>query len=252
LRGRSFHERMAVLAFWAVLGGCSASGHFQRGTVHDRNRQVEEAIQSYSLAIRADPDLAEAYYNRAINLVRVGQHVRALEDYEKALTLRPDFAEAWNNLGVALAEIGDNTLAVKRLTRAVEIDPGYADAHYNLGNAYARMGKPDLALREYTRALEVAPDHEKARHNRAVVHARQGRAAEALEDFSAAIERLQRVFPLRDPETAQACWNRGTVYEAAAEPERARADFARACRLGYPPGCDGLSRLQKEPGGSTP
>jgi len=245
-------RRVFLLLLFAVLAGCTSSGTFRQGVMHDRKGEHEQAVRCYSRAVRTDPDLADAYFNRGIDYSRMGEHARAIEDYEAVLRIDPEDARAHNNMGVALAAIGETNLAVRHFSLALEIDPGYADAHYNLGNAHSSLGNPDFAIEEYSRVLEIDPEHAEAYHNRAVAFAKMGDTVRSADDLTKAMEIYQRVFPLYDRKLAHASFNRGLVSEARMEFGRAELDFSRACRLGYPPGCDGASRVRAKIEGKDP
>ena len=59
------------------------------------------AIADYDIAIRLNPDDADAYYNRGVAKGKLGQHFAAIADYDIAIRLNPDYADAYNNRGYA-------------------------------------------------------------------------------------------------------------------------------------------------------
>ena len=60
---------------------------------------------AYNQAIRLQPDLAKAYYNRGIAKGALKQYKDAIADYNEAIRLQPDYAEAYSNRGAAKAEL---------------------------------------------------------------------------------------------------------------------------------------------------
>ena len=71
----------------------------------------------------ADPTLAEAPYNLAYLLVERDEHAQALELFRRAVELRTDFAEAHFNLAMALAKLGRRVEARVHWKRYLELDP---------------------------------------------------------------------------------------------------------------------------------
>lgn len=57
---------------------------FNLGNMHLRNKEYNRAIDDYSKAIAFNPDLAEAYYNRALTLVFIGEEGLAAADLSRA------------------------------------------------------------------------------------------------------------------------------------------------------------------------
>ena len=59
------------------------------------------------LAVRLDPNLAEAYKIRGDAKSNLGNHNTAIIDYDIAIHLKPDYTEAYYKRGSAKLEIGD-------------------------------------------------------------------------------------------------------------------------------------------------
>ena len=62
---------------------------------HARYMQVEfyTAKDDFDEAIKRDPMLASAYYNKATILYRMGDYIEALKDFKKSIDLEPDNEE---------------------------------------------------------------------------------------------------------------------------------------------------------------
>jgi tetratricopeptide (TPR) repeat protein len=60
----------------------------------------------FTRALRLDPKLALAYYNRSSTYSRKGEHERGLADYNRALRLDPRIATAHYNRVVAYSAKG--------------------------------------------------------------------------------------------------------------------------------------------------
>lgn len=75
----------------------------QRAQFHVREKKWDEAIQQYTLAIKLDSELAEAYSGRANIYLKMDKHADAKKDYSKALDLDPYSSEAVT--GTALCQV---------------------------------------------------------------------------------------------------------------------------------------------------
>jgi len=62
----------------------------------------EEAISHYKMAIKINPDYADAHYNIGIALVAEGKNEEAISHFKMAIELKPDFAAAQKNLETVL------------------------------------------------------------------------------------------------------------------------------------------------------
>ena len=80
-----------------------------------------EQIRCYTEAIRLDPDLAAAYYNRGNSHSDKGDHDAAIVDYTEAIRLDPDYVAAYNNRGYIRAEKGDHDAAIKDINKSIQL-----------------------------------------------------------------------------------------------------------------------------------
>ena len=79
------------------------------------------AVESFTRAINADPNLSEALLGRATAYVLEGNLTAALEDYNRALQMQGNLPEALYNRGIVRAHMGDAMGAVGDLQRAAEL-----------------------------------------------------------------------------------------------------------------------------------
>jgi tetratricopeptide (TPR) repeat protein len=106
-----------------------------------------------------DSDRAATYVNRGIAHMQARDATAALADYEAAIRTSPDVAEAYLNKGIALLNIGNrDEEAVVALTQALALNPiRPAIAFYSRAVANEQLGRTRAAYEDYGRAAELAP-----------------------------------------------------------------------------------------------
>ncbi len=72
-----------------------AEKHWSTGIKLDEEGKLKEAIAEYDKAIHLDPYLDQAYHNRSIAYLSLGQFQRALQDCNEAIRLNPGSAAAY-------------------------------------------------------------------------------------------------------------------------------------------------------------
>lgn len=99
--------------------------YVNRGIIHNRNGDLQAALDDFDNALAMKSDLAEAYLNRGNSYFLASQYDSALSDYERALAL--DVHKPWA-------------------------------AWYNIGLVYDAKKQPDDARAAYEKALELNPN----------------------------------------------------------------------------------------------
>lgn len=74
----------------------AAASAVKEGNALFAQGQVEAAKAQYEAAIAAKPDLAEAHYNLALTLDRLGDKTAATAHYKEAANLAPGHKIIWN------------------------------------------------------------------------------------------------------------------------------------------------------------
>ena len=79
----------------------------------------------------------------------------ALADYDQALRLDPRLVFAWFNKGNIYYEVGDYTSAMQAYGEAIKIDPEFGEAYFNRGLAYLNSGNKNQAFADLSKAGEL-------------------------------------------------------------------------------------------------
>ncbi len=134
-----------------------------------------------------DPD----YYEEGIGLLREEKFHEALTSFRLALRENPNDAEALQQLAVTYTRIGMTDEAIRTYRRALEIKPHAAGAHYGLAFLLLARGERDEAI-AHLRAFLARPPREPGAE-RHLAHARSSLAdltgeSEVLVDSASAEE----------------------------------------------------------------
>ncbi|MBG04767.1 MAG: hypothetical protein CMM59_11925 [Rhodospirillaceae bacterium] len=182
------------------------------------------ALADCARAVDLDPELAEAYVNRARALMKQGLFDAAKADILRSLQLVPDSRTALINLGALQLRMDNFEAAMKAFDRAFALNPQSAAAYNNRGSLYLQTGDYKMALRDFDMAIAMQDDFAPAMFNRGIVFLRQGNYQAARRAFSKAAR-----FGRQD---GRAFLFRGFAHDALEERDRALKDFNRAYQLG--------------------
>jgi tetratricopeptide (TPR) repeat protein len=178
------------------------------GFVYFHRGYLVQAAQAFRLALRDDPQSAEAYYGVGSVHLKMQQAEDARQSFERALKLQPHYPDtwtnAWNNLGVIAMQTGRTEDAVKNFQAAVRQNPKNLVALDNLGNAYRQQERWPEAREALARALQLNPEDAEANYSMGMVFAR-------LDDAKGAYEYLQKALAIR-PDYPEALNNLGILY----------------------------------------
>jgi tetratricopeptide (TPR) repeat protein len=203
--------------------------HYQRGRilvmVHDK---VDEAAKEFEAALQVDPGNEYAQLARAQNAQVLGRPMEALAICDAVEPIGGHLAELHFLRGVIYgAEAGpgprDPDKAIECYTSALRLDPAYLGAVHNRGITRSRKGDREGAIRDFSRAIEINDRSYIDYYNRGMDLAILGRLDEALADH----ERVVRLVPDWAPGYA----SRGDTRKRSGDRKGALADFNRALEL---------------------
>ena len=118
----------------------------------------EAAVRALDKAIELYPEFTLAYLERAYaRQISADSHQLplAIADYDAAIRLNPRLNYAWFNKGNLYYTAGDFTSALDCYNHALEIDPQHGEAVYNRGITYLRMGNKRQAFADLRKAGEL-------------------------------------------------------------------------------------------------
>lgn len=106
-------------------------------------------------ASAAEPDTADAYFQRGLKSAQLGFPDRAATDFEEAAWMEPDNATIQFNLGTAYLSMGMFEQALVNFDRTLALQPDMSDALGNRAVAHTALGQDDRAAADIARAIEL-------------------------------------------------------------------------------------------------
>jgi tetratricopeptide (TPR) repeat protein len=182
----------------------------------------QAAIREFDQALRLDPALAAAYYNRGQTYFRLGKLDEALADFEANLRLAPRYAYGVAARGEVWAQRGDFERALLEYGAALRLAPENPSLLARRGFARFRRNDFDGALADFESALRFNPKESLAHRGRGMVCMARSELDKALAELDQAIalgDRDPTIYVLR-----------GQVWLGKNDLERAEAEFTEALK----------------------
>ncbi|TEU19216.1 MAG: serine/threonine-protein kinase [Anaerolineales bacterium] len=203
-----------------------AVAHYEAGVVafHEEG-DYETALREFTQAIEADPEFAEAYYQRGIVYAEDDQPIAAEADLSQAIALQPDLVEAYYERGyLYLYDLDRAEDALADYTAAIELNSEFVEAYVDRARCYLWYGDDhEQALADLDHALELDPDLAEAWGLRGEVYFWR-------EEYDLARPGLTRAVEL-DPEDTWAWAMLGSSHYWMGEYEEAIASYDEALQL---------------------
>lgn len=195
--------------------------------------KYEDALKSFTSAIKLDPTNFNTYYKRAgIYLLR-GRQKNGLEDLGKVLELNPSFIQARLRRGKVRLVLGDFVAAEADLKQVLQDKPDSELAKKQLADLEkcsqdmeaakaALQATPEEALRLIEKVLEIATDSKAARLFRARVYLKTKQYHSILEDTMVVLK--------QDSKNLEALFLRGQGFYYLGEREAAMKHYLEALK----------------------
>ncbi|MGH9839211.1 MAG: tetratricopeptide repeat protein [Blastocatellia bacterium] len=210
-----------------------AAALFEAGQSEHQKGDLQKAIELYSEAIKRDPDLWQAEYQRgnawfALNklpeakasITRVAEQLKQFADSPE---LKQVAARVQTTLGeIALAE-SNAAEAETAFRRTLELHPQSARAHSGLAEIYLAKNKHDEAIAEAKAALAAGDDRAATYLLLGIAQVQSGKYADALPSLDEAAK--------RDPKNKLVFLYRAEAFIAQNKLTEAIADLRAALAL---------------------
>lgn len=185
--------------------------------------QTDDAIHSYSEAIRLAPEQIFAWANLGSLYLQLDRDDQALGAFKKAVEFNPSDPISWNGLGNAHFKLRQHHEAVAAYKRSVELSPRFANPWNGLGHIYTHTGDLRSAITAFEKTVQLSPRFTSAWLSLGQLYEGQADTHNALRAYWNAV-RL-------DTRNAE-IWNAiGNVYFAAESYEEALRAYHKAIQL---------------------
>lgn len=176
----AFPARSLVLATLTLLVACSGKQMLPDQPLPTPVSTTPPQLASPQVRAKLHTELGAGYYER-------GQMDVALEELNLAIKIEPNYAQAYNIFGLVYATLGDDRKAEQSFTRALQLAPNDAEIHHNWGWYLCTHQRQRESLPEFEAAVR---DTLYKTPEVALVNA--GRCAQSLGDKAAAQSYFRR------------------------------------------------------------
>ena len=228
---------------WRAIGNeKKASDDFKYATKINRSNEGGDKIieEAMALSDRGEYDKALELLNQGAELFPDNQYVfvnrgniynnyfrdyeSAIADYNKTIEINDKFSWPYLNRAIAYGRLKRWNEAIADYGRAIDLDQNYASAYNGRAWSYCQIKNFEAALVDAQKALQLKPNEANFFDTRACAYIGLKRYKEALADLNTAIK--------LSPE-GWLYYNRAELYKLMGQEDKAKADFAKAKKLGY-------------------
>lgn len=206
---------------------------FESGQSAHQSGNLVKAVELYAEALKLDPELWQAEFQRGIAWVSLNKLAEAKASIDRVIDQLRQFPDSndlrlvSSRIQVTLGQIAvaeDNSVeAEKAFRRALELNPQSTRAHAGLAEILLKAGKTAEAVTEAKAAIATGDDSDTAYSLLGAAQAQNGKYDDALLNFNEALK--------RDPKSLFALRYRADVFIAKGRLTEAIADFRSALAI---------------------
>lgn len=130
-------------------------GHYLKGEVQKRRKDLGGAQAEYRQALAADPKFSLVYNVLAYVELEMKQVDMALEHFRKQVELDPDNANSYDSLADGLKAKGQLNEAIEAYRKALTLNPLYISSLRGLGQLLEQTGRRDEAIQHYRSCAQL-------------------------------------------------------------------------------------------------
>lgn len=215
------------------------------GTIQRRQRQYDQALESYTMALNIAPRTVPILLNRAALYLELGKDELARMDYALALDLETDNQEALLMRAYIYKQKRDYKAARSDYERLLKLNPQSYNGRLGLAMLEQKEGQYEEALSVLNKMIADKADGatQITAPLYAVLYVARAGVEKDMQHLDLALIDLEEAIEL-DPSQSEAYLMRGQIYLSQKKKDLARRDFEKAVTLGVPQG-DVRELLQK-------
>lgn len=199
------------------------------GTIQKRQGKLDDALQSYELALTRNPNNAMLLSNRANLYTEKGEYEKAIVDYTAILAFKEEDQDALYERGLLRLAMKDYLSAEADFEKIIEVNPNSLNGRKGYANLCKMKKEFDEAEKIYYFLIEKVTDDPGLYLGRAELYLLMKKNARAASDINKAIF-LEEKTGKKDP---YAYILRARLKMIQYEKESAIKDIELAMELGY-------------------
>ena len=159
-----------------------------------RNRQLQEALDRFSSAIKLNPYNSDFFYGRSQAWYYLNRMAEAESDVLKAIKLAEGQADYHNFAGTVLFKLNKRKESLQHFTIALnsfnstDVSVKAANIYFNRANLHLAMKNYNEAILDFSEAIQIDPSLDIAYHFRGVAKIRLNMKETACEDFATSFD----------------------------------------------------------------
>ncbi len=135
----------------------SARKAFEQGMRLRGKEKYDEALKKFSRSIEIFPSYFQAFSERGLLLLTMGNLGDAMKDFQRALELNAHYGPALRGSGLGKFQQNKFADAVQDFEQAADADPGNATTYYFMGVADVALDRREQARAALQKALSLDP-----------------------------------------------------------------------------------------------
>lgn len=239
----------------------TGNDHYIKGVVEEPGNK-QQAVDSYTEAIKRDPNIADAYFRRGNIRFDQGDWQGASADFDRAISLNPNYTNAYYNRAAARYNLRDKQGALADFDAYLTRSPNDFEAYFQRGSLRRSLGDVQGTVADFDQVVRLVPEEPKAYYNRGIVRREMQDAQGALADLQKAVELFKqqgiqeedRRFYQKAQELIQTLQPGGAAAPVQTEPGDNSGQFTPEGSSTQPPQPTGETGefIQQEPGNQQP
>lgn len=185
-------------------------------------KEHQKAKNLLNTVLAKNPQNANAYFLKGMNLKELGDTAGAVQAFQKAYETDDKYYNAVMQLGILYAAL-KNKIALDYYVAAARLNPKNAEPPFNSGVFFQQQGDFKKAIKMYEQALKADPRFYLAYYNAGIIAAQSAKYKHAIDNFNQTI-RVEAGY-------TDAYYMRGVCYEAINNKEDAIINYEYALEL---------------------
>ncbi len=127
------------------------------------NRTVFIFLICIGVNFQVNAQTAEQFFKTGIIKYKIGDYAGAVESFSQAIKLNPNYEKAYNNRGIAKAKMGDYEASILDFDKVISLNPYKSSAYRNRGVSKEKLKDFNGAYADFVKLNELLPGNAYAR-----------------------------------------------------------------------------------------